>query len=160
MRQAFGLATDAGKLFHVDVPGSDFRVANRPINGDSFLLVGFEIEVAPAVTLAAPQNGFSADLPAANPGKMFTGREGVRIFLVVDEKLVRILIACVVTLPLNRLGALALGAIVPATMLEFPHGNVLDIIALGDDAAARFKDQRIQSFFREFLGGPAAGDSR
>src|SRR4029077_9810244 len=71
-----------------------------------------------------------------------------------------VFIASVIALALDRLGALALGAIVPAAMLEFPHRNVLDVIALGNNAAARFEDQRVEALFGEFLGGPAAGNSR
>src|SRR5713101_3380468 len=98
LRQAFGLAADASELFDVVVPGSDVRVANGPIDGDSLFQIGFKIEIAPAITLAAPEDGLSADLAAANPGKMFSGFEGVRIVLVADKKLVRVFIASIVTL--------------------------------------------------------------
>ncbi len=160
LRQSFGLSADARKLFHVVVPRRDVGVANRPVDSDSFSQVGFKIEIAPAVTLAAPKDGLSADLASANPGKMFSGIRGIRIVLVADKKLMRVFIACVVNLALNGLSGLTLGAIVPAAVLEFPDGNVLDIIAFGDDAAARFEDQCVQALFGEFLGGPAAGDPR
>src|SRR5712692_9491312 len=77
LRQAFSLAADAGELFHVVVPGRDVRVADGPIDGDSLFQIGFEIEIASAVTLAPLYDGFSANLVAANPGKMFFGCEGV-----------------------------------------------------------------------------------
>src|SRR6266404_5475025 len=91
---------------------------------------------------------------------MFSGRVGLGIFLVIHEKLVRVFIASVVAPALTGLYFLALGAIVPSAVLEFPHGNMFDIIALGDNAASRFQNKRVEALFREFLGGPAAGDSR
>src|SRR2546425_12440996 len=39
----------------------------------------------------------------------------------------------------------SLAAIVPATVLEFPNGDVLDIIALGDDGTSRFENQSIEA---------------
>src|SRR5215470_2627282 len=125
LRQAFGLAADAGEFFHVVIPGSNVGIANRPIDGDSIFQVGFEIEIAPAIALAAPGDRLSADLASANPGKMFSWIGGIGILDVVDEELVRELIARVIALALNMLGALAFGAIVPAAVLEFPDGNVL-----------------------------------
>src|SRR6266851_2977557 len=160
LRQTFGLAADAGDLFHVVVPGSDVRVANGPIDGDSLFQIGFEIEIAPAIALASPGDGLSANLAPTNPGEVLSRFEGVRIVLVADKKLVGVFVASVIALTLDGLSALALGAIVPAAVLEFPHGNVLDIIALGDDAATRFEDEGVQALFGELLRSPAAGDSR
>src|SRR5437879_354252 len=91
---------------------------------------------------------------------MFSGREGIGIFFVIHEKLVRIFIASVVALALNGLRFLTLGATVPAAMLEFPHGNVFHIVTFGNDATSRFENERVEALFRKFLGGPAAGDSR
>jgi len=67
-REAFGLAADAGEFFHVVIPGRDVRVTDGPIHGDSVFQIGFKVEIAPAIALAAPGEGFSADLAAANPG--------------------------------------------------------------------------------------------
>src|SRR5260370_605317 len=160
LRQAFGLGADAGELFHVVVPGGDVRVADGPIDGDSLFQVGFEVEIAPAIALSSPGDGFAADLAAANPGEMFSGSRGIRIVLVADKKLVRVLIASVVALALNGLSGLAFVAIVPPTVLHFPNGNVLDIVSPGHDAAARVEDEWIEALFSEFIGGPAAADSR
>ena len=49
------------------------------------LQVGFEIEVAKAVTLSSPGQGSSPDLVSAYPGeRVFLD---IRVFLVVDEEL-------------------------------------------------------------------------
>src|SRR6266566_386530 len=114
--QAFRLPADAGKLFDIVVPRSDVRVADWPVDGDPVFQVGFEIEIAPAVALPSPGDGLAADLAAANPGKMFSRIEGVGIFLVVYEKLVRVFVAGIIALALNRLGALANETIVPVAV--------------------------------------------
>src|SRR6266581_3599198 len=111
------------------------------------------------LAIASRSDGFSADLAAAKPGKMFPGIERVGIVRIADEELVGVFIAGVITFALNALGALALGAIVPAAVLELPDGNVLDIVALRNDAASRFEDERVQTFFGEFFRGPATGDA-
>ena len=158
--QALGLAADAGELFHVVVPGRDVRVADRPIRGDSIFQIRFKVEIAPTIALASPGDGFSAHLAAANPGKLFARIRGIGIVHVIDEKFVGVFIASVVALALDGLRALAFGAIVPATVLEFPYGNVLDVVALGNDRAPRFEDQGVQTFFSELFRRPAASDSR
>ena len=55
LRQALGLAADAGVRFDVVVPRSHICVADRPIDGVAFFQVGLEVEVAPAVALASPR---------------------------------------------------------------------------------------------------------
>ncbi len=160
LRQPFRLAADARERFHVVVPRRDVRVPNGPVNRDAILQVGFKIQIAPAVALPAPGYGFPAHLPAANPRKFLVGIGGIRIFLVADEKLVGIFVASVVTLALHRLRAGALRAIVPAPILQLPHRNMLDVIALRQNGAPRFQHQHPQPFFRELLRRPAPGNSR
>src|SRR2546429_291009 len=157
--QAFRLPADAGKLFDIVVPRSDVRVADWPVDGDPVFQVGFEIEIAPAVALPSPGDGLAADLAAANPGKMFSRIEGVGIFLVVYEKLVRVFVAGIIALALNRLGALANETIVPVAVPELPDRDVLDVIAFGNDGTPRLENQRVEAFFGELFRGPAAGDS-
>ncbi len=70
-----------------------------------------------------------------------------------------VLIASVIDLALDGLRALAFGAIIPAAVFEIVDGDVLDVIALGNDSTPRFEDERVQAFFGELFGGPAAGDS-
>src|SRR5437762_7852006 len=135
-------------------------VADRPIHGDTILQIGFKIEIAPAIALAPPSDGFSADLAAANPGKMLAGSGGVRVFQVIDEKFAGVFVASVINLALNGLRALSFRAIIPSAVFQVVHRNVLDVVLLRNDGAARFEDQRVQSFFGELFRGPAAGDSR
>ena len=103
LRQTFGLAADSGELFDVVVPRRDIGVANRPIDGDAVFQIGFEIEIAPAIALAAPGDGLAADLTATNPGKMFSGIAGVGIFRVLDEKFIGEFVARVIALALHVL---------------------------------------------------------
>src|SRR5262249_38590368 len=121
LRQSLPLAADPRQIFPIVIPGGDLRVTDGPLNGNPLFLSGLEIEIAPAIALAAPHDGFSSDLAAANPGKMLSGIAGVRVFLVVDEELMGIFVAGVVALALDRLRTLALVAIVPAAMFEFPN---------------------------------------
>ena len=72
---------------------------------------------------------------------------GIGIVRVIDEIFVGVFVASVVELALDVLRALAFGAIVPAAELELPDGNVLDIVALGNNGATRFEDHGVQSFF-------------
>src|SRR6059058_355893 len=160
LRQAFGLAADAGKLFDVVVPGREVRIADRPIRSDSLFQVGLKVEIAPAIALPSPGDGFAANLAAANPGKVFSGGRGIGIVRVANKKLMGVFVARVVAFALDVLGALAFGAIVPVAILQLPDGNVLDVVALRNDGAASFEDQRVQAFFSKFFRGPAPGNSR
>ena len=54
LRHPFVRSVDSGVLFYVIVPARDIGIANRPINRDSFLRIRLEVEIAPAITLAAP----------------------------------------------------------------------------------------------------------
>src|SRR5471032_1273616 len=77
-------------LLDVIVPGSEVGVADRPVDGDSFLCVGLEVEVAPAITLTTPHQRASADVVAAIPiealyfcvGRILVGGPVVEIRLV------------------------------------------------------------------------------
>src|SRR5690242_4248772 len=160
LAQTFRLTADASEFFDVVIPGGYVGIANRPIDGDSIFQVGFKIEITPAIALPSPSDGLTAHLAPANPGKMLAGIEGVGIILIVDKKLVRVFVACVIALALDGLGAFAHETIIPVAMLEFPDGNVLDVVVLGDNGAPRLQDECVESFFGEFFRGPAAGDSR
>src|SRR5450631_1702449 len=130
LRQAFGLAAYADEIFYVIVPGLDVFVTDGPIGRDAVAEIGFEIEIAEAIALAAPHDGLAADLAAANPGKRLAGIGGVGIFEIVDEKFGGILVASVVALALDFLRFDALVAIIPAAIFQLPGGDVLDVIHL------------------------------
>jgi hypothetical protein len=160
LRQTFGLAADAGELLDVVIPRGEISVTDGPVDGYSVFQIGFEIEIAPAIALTSPHEGLAADLAAANPGEVFARFAGVGVIDIVDKKLMGEFIAGVVALALDGLDALALRAIVPAAVLELPDGDVLDVVALRDDGAARFENQSVEAFFGEFFRGPAAGNAR
>ena len=60
---------------------------------------------------------------------------------------------------LDELRALSFSAIVPATILQFPKGDVLDVILFRNDGAAGFQNKDVESLFGEFFGGPATSDT-
>ncbi len=160
LRQTFGLAADPREILYVAVPRLHLGIANGPIDRNSLFEVGFKVEIAPAVALASPRNRLAADLPATNPGKFCALDVGIRILNVAHEKLRRILVARVIDLALHRLRLLPHVAIVPVAILKFPDRLVLDVVGTRIDRASRFQNQDVQTFFGEFLGRPAAGDSR
>ena len=147
LRQTFDLAADTGEFLDVVIPGSDVGIADRPIDSDSIFQVGLKIQIAPAIALAAPSDGFSPNLSAANPGEVLSGIARVGIVVIPNEEFVRVLVTGVIAFALNGLRARALGTIVPAAVLELPDGNVLDIVLFGDDRAASFEDQCIETLF-------------
>jgi len=157
VRQAFGLPADSGKLLHVVVPRSDIFVANGPIDRNAFSCVGFEVEVAPAVSLASLRNGFAAQLAPADPRERLSLFPGVRVFEVVDKKLTGELVA-VLCSALDFLCAQTPPPIVPVAEFHLPDRNVLVVVLLGNDHASGFEQEHVQAFFRQFLGSPAAGN--
>src|SRR2546429_382748 len=80
-------------------------------------------------------------------------------YYACDEKLVRVFVAGIIALALNRLGALANETIVPVAVPELPDRDVLDVITFGNDGTPRLENQRVEAFFGELFRGPAAGDS-
>ncbi len=140
------------------VPGREIGVANGPIDRNSVAQVRFEIEIAPAVTLASPHDRASTDLAPANPTEGFTGICGVWVLVIVDEEFGRPLIACV-ALALNGLILRQAATIAEAAEFHLPCGDVLNIVLLGNGGASGFEDKRFQTFLRKLFGGPAACDA-
>ena len=89
-------AGDAGVPLDVVVPRRDVGVADRPVDRDAFLRVGLEVEVAPAIALAAPHQRAAADLIAAIPVEALD--LGVRRLLLVDPPVEVLLVERVVAL--------------------------------------------------------------
>src|SRR5260370_15592034 len=67
LRQTFRLPADPSAFLDIVIPRSHIRVANRPIDGDAFLGVGFKIHIAPTIGLAAPGDGLSSYLTSFYP---------------------------------------------------------------------------------------------
>src|ERR1051325_1989989 len=103
LRQTFGLAANAGELFDVVVPRGYVRIADWPIDSNAVAKIRFKIQIAPAIALPAPHDGFAADLSPANPTEFRAGCVGVGIVLVVDEKFMGVLVASVIALALDVL---------------------------------------------------------
>src|SRR5439155_5346270 len=118
----------------------------------------FEIQITPAIGLAAPYNRPAANLSPPNPQERFVGIHGVRIFFVVHEKFAVPLIHSS-ALFLDRLVDSYLLALAHAAKPFFPRRNVLYIIFLRRDRPSSFQNQRVQSLLGEFLGSPTAGDA-
>jgi len=153
------LAADAGELF--DRSRTRERCPRSGMGQSmaiSLFQIGFEIEIAPAVTFWRPHMmDFPPNLAATNPGKMFSGREGVGIFpLSLTKKLVRILIGMRNNTRAEWVASAHVRRDCPSRRcLSSQTGNMLDVIALGDDAAARLRETSVlRPFFGEFLGGP------
>ena len=86
--------------------------------------------------MTAPHDGLAANLASANPSERLVSIGGVGIVEIVDEKFAGVFIARVITLALDFLCFEALLAIIPAAILQFPGGNMLDVVLFRDDGAA------------------------
>ena len=91
MRQTLGLAGNAGELLDVGVPGRDVLVADRPVDAVPVLAVGLEVEVAPAIALAAPQDGTPAQDVATHPVERLLLIEYVGVQSIVVPELAVVL---------------------------------------------------------------------
>src|SRR5208283_1378532 len=137
LRQAFRLTADSGKLLYVVIPGSNILVANRPVHRKPFAQIGFEIKITPSVALPPPGDGLSANLAPADPGERLTGFTRIGILDIVYKKLMGKFITSVITLALDKLRALTVGAIVPTTIFQFPNGKMLDVISFRNNRSSR-----------------------
>src|SRR4051812_36921681 len=67
LRQSLGLTTHADEPLDEIVPGRDVGVSDGPVDGDAVARIGFEIEIAPPIDLASPDDRLAADLTGAKP---------------------------------------------------------------------------------------------
>ena len=154
LRHGFDRARDAGVALDVVVPRRKLGVAQRPIDGDAFARVRFEIEVAPAIALPSPQQRAAADVIAAIPIEALD--LGVRRILLVDPPIEVALVQRVVAAQdavrlLHRIRA-------PAAVRVLPRALVGIHVVLGVlDVLAALEQEHGQPFLRELLRRPAAG---
>src|SRR2546425_7246651 len=87
LRQSLRLPRDSDEILDIVVPGRDVLIANRPVNGDSFAQVGFEIQITPAIRLSSPHDGSPAHMAAANPQERLIRVGGIRVLAIIDEEL-------------------------------------------------------------------------
>ncbi len=149
------LATDADEGLHAVVPGREVRVAQRPVDPDSFLEVGFEVEVAPPEAVARPEERAPAHLVAPEPME--------RLELLVG--MIDVLHQEVLHVLAEQEGQLALDGIVLQVLLrgqvavrklpgiEAGGGIVLDV----RDRAAPLQHERAQPGLGQLLGCPSSG---
>src|SRR5262249_53362012 len=128
------------------------------VGAEAVARVGREVEVAPAVDLAAPHDRAPADLASADPVEARAVAERVRVLEVVDEELAAPLVAGV-ALALGGLVPLLPGAVGPAAEMELPGLDVHRVVGGGIGRAAGLEDQRAQAVLGQLLGGPAAADA-
>ena len=140
-------------LFHVVVPRRKLAVADRPVDRNSVLCIGFEVEVAPTVALAPPDQRAAADLIAADPIEPLHLRVG-RLPLI-DPKGEVLLVEQ--GRPLERLVRLLHRARRMAAVQVFPRrlGGV-DVVLDVLDVATALQEQYSKTLFGKLLRRPAA----
>ena len=157
LRKPLFLARDADEILDVVVPGSDVLITDRPIHAETFALVGFKIQIAPTIGLPSPDYRTAPELAAANPQKWLAGFGGVRILLVVDEELAVPLVHSTAGF-LDRLILLHPFAVAHPAVAHFPLGYMLNVVLIWIDGTSRFEHERLQPFFAQLLGSPAASN--
>src|SRR5437879_5496885 len=159
LRQAELFPAHADEALHVAVPGCHVGVADRPVDAMAVAQVRLEIQVAPAVHLAPPNQRLPADLVPLNPGERLVLDVGIAVILN-EEVLHRF-----VELARARLDRVLLGALRPhrqprVAQRELPAGLVLrDVVLAVLDVATALDHQRLEPLLGELLRGPAARDA-
>ena len=129
---AFCGAGDADVLLHDVVKRSEIGVGDRPVIAVAIAAGGFEIVVAHAVALTAPDQRSPAEHAEPLPGKWLVGRRAVGILEIVDEPFVVVFHARVALL-LDGPRAHDLRRMV--AVLELVRGHVLGEFGRTDRAA-------------------------
>ena len=152
----FVLAGNAGKAFHMVVPGRNIGIADRPVGRDAFAGVGGKVDIGQTIGLAPPQERPPAHVIGAEPVEaLFLG---IGVFLFVGPHAIGLFVQRIVALQdrivvlhLDRGGA-AMGVIPGFLVGVHVIGQMLDI-------AAAFQHQDLQALLGQFLGGPTAADA-
>jgi hypothetical protein len=150
-------AADAGEPLGVVVPGRDVLVPDRPVDAVAVARVRLEVEIAPAVRLAAPQQRSAADVIPAHPVEALDF--GVGVLDVVDEPVRRRRVGRVAGAGLLfLLGEIRRREAVAAGELPALHhrGGIVGML----DVAPAFEHERAQPFLRQLLGRPTSADAR
>src|SRR5215211_3702127 len=152
-------AADADETLDMIVPRCDFGVANRPVDTDAVPKVGFEVEIAPAIDLTTPDDGFPTDLTRAKPIERLVRGSAVRIIGVVCPEDVTELVEAY-RAALNRLARFDCAAVSKSAKPHVPRRHVFRVVALWVDVAAGLENQCAKAALAQLLCGPATGDSR
>ena len=141
---AFGRAADSYIFLDDVVVRRKVSVRNRPVVAVAVTTGGFEVVVAQAIALPAPDERAASEDAQALPRERFVGRRAVRIFKIVHEPLVVVLHARVALL-LNRTRAHNFRRVV--TILQLVAGHVLGELFRAH-GTTRFKQGYFQSGLR------------
>ena len=144
----------------MSVPGCDIAIAYGPVNASAVQLVGLEVQIAPAITLAGPKQGPTTHNIGSHPMKRFIRVKIVGIFLIVVPKV-----------PGGLIEGIRCGLHLVLLVVEFPrpHAHIwplplrlvlTHIIAAMGQWFTAFKHQYLEAFFRQFFGRPTAADAR
>jgi hypothetical protein len=153
------LAADSGVTLDVAVPWLDVSIPDRPVYAIPVLQVRLEIEVAPPVGLAAPDERASSHLVPLNPGERLLLDIGMLAVLLkeMDASLDELTGA---RLNLIVLGERALWRDAPLAHRELEVPLVLgDVILLMLDVASALEHERAKAFLAQLLGGPSPADA-
>src|SRR5262249_26304543 len=143
LRQALRLSAHTDEPLDVAVPGRNIRVAYRPVDADTLLRVGFEVQVTPSIDLPAPRDRAPADVTATDPYEWLAGIVVVGILQVVDEDL-RPPLVTGAGLRLDRLLLAQLPQVAVAAVREGVCGHVLDVVACWHDWPPSLENERAQ----------------
>src|SRR5450755_180533 len=124
--------------FDVVIIGRQVFVADGPILLISIAAGGFELIVGIAIALPAPTVGLTTDLAAANPHERLIRWKGIGVFAVVNEELVRVLVAGIAK-PLDRLLDGQRSAVPKTPKLELVLPDMLSEIARRDTRRPRLE---------------------
>ena len=159
LRQPLRVPAHSDAAFHVVVPGRDVGIADGPVDAVAVARIRLEVEVAPAIHLATPDDGAPSHLTTTDIGEARTLRRGVGVFTVAHEELVAPLVAGVAG-PLHRLLALERGAVPQAAEPDFPRLHVHGVVGGRRDRAAGLEHERAKPPLGQLLRGPAPADAR
>src|SRR6266576_3209393 len=155
LREAFGLTAHPDEALDAIVPGRDVRVADRPIDRDAVAHVGLEIEIAPAVDLASPDDRLAADLPGAKPVERSIGRRAVGVVDIVGPEDVTQFVERD-RMTLHRLTRGDRAAIAQSPERHLPGRFVLGVIPFGHNRPPGFEHERAQAELGQLFRRPAA----
>ena len=157
LRESVTVSGNARDFFHMRIPWRKIGIADGPVGAVSVGQIRFEIELCPALHHACPEQGFSADLIAADPIE----RLGLLIgmFPILHEKMLGGFAEGVASAHHGivaqhlRMEGVAMG--------EFPKLGVCRRVVFDVlDIAAAFQNQGVQAAFGELFGRPSARHPR
>src|SRR5699024_6271604 len=87
--------TDTHKFLYVRIPWGNIAVPDWPVDGNPFICIGLEVEIAPALRPPSPGQRFPTNLVSPYPVKRFFLYIGMLI--IFYKKVLGCLVECVTT---------------------------------------------------------------